>query len=256
MKVYLSGSTSSIRVPCREIALTNGERIRLYDTSGPCTDPEFTVDLKQGLPPLRQPWIHGRNNVEPGAGGRWGLRAKAGRRVTQMHYARRGEITPEMEFVALREGVVARAGARRDRARPRHPPRQHQPSRDGAHDHRAPLPGEDQRQHRQLGGELVHRGRGREDDAGRPAGAPTPSWISPRARTSTRRASGSSGTRPSPSGTVPIYQALEKVRGQGRGTDLGDLPRHAHRAGRAGGRLLHHPRRRAARATSRSPPTA
>src|SRR5262252_9484201 len=105
MKIYLSGSNPSIRVPAREIALTNGERLRLYDTSGPYTDPDYTVDLKQGLPPLRQPWILGRNDAEPGAAGRWGLRARAGRRVTQMHYARRGEITPEMEFVALREGV-------------------------------------------------------------------------------------------------------------------------------------------------------
>ena len=106
MKVYVPGSDPSIRVPFREIALSNGERLRLYDTGGPYTDPDFAADLKQGLPPLRQPWIIGRDDVEPGAAGRWGLRAKPGRRVTQMHYARRGEITPEMEFVALREGVA------------------------------------------------------------------------------------------------------------------------------------------------------
>src|SRR5262245_40702524 len=105
MKVYLSGSSPSIRVPAREISLTNGERIRLYDTSGPYTDRDYAVDLKQGLPPLRQAWILGRDDVEPGAGGRWGLRARPGSRVTQMHYARRGDVTPEMEFVALREGV-------------------------------------------------------------------------------------------------------------------------------------------------------
>src|SRR5499427_8869788 len=108
MKIYLSGSNPSIRVPAREIALTNGERIRLYDTSGPYTDAEYTVDLKQGLPPLRQTWLLGREDVEPGAGGRWGLRARPGRRVTQMHYARRGDVTPEMEYVALREGVDPR----------------------------------------------------------------------------------------------------------------------------------------------------
>src|SRR5215510_3019320 len=106
MKVYLSGSSPSIRVPLRQITLTNGESVRLYDTSGPYTDPDFTVDLKQGLPPLRQQWILGRDDVEPAAGGRWGLRAKPGRRVTQLHYARRGEVTPEMEFVALREGMA------------------------------------------------------------------------------------------------------------------------------------------------------
>src|SRR6266536_779730 len=105
MKIYLTGSSPSIQVPFREIALTSGERIRLYDTGGPHTDPDFTADLKQGLPPLRRSWILGRKDVQPGAGGRWGLRAESGRRVTQMHYARRGEITPEMEFVALREGV-------------------------------------------------------------------------------------------------------------------------------------------------------
>ena len=102
MKTYLSGSDPSIRVPIRDIALTNGERLRLYDTSGPYTDPDFTPDLKQGLPPLRRHWILSRGDVEPGAGGRWGLRARPGACVTQMHYARRGEITPEMEFVARR----------------------------------------------------------------------------------------------------------------------------------------------------------
>ncbi|HKA62958.1 MAG TPA: phosphomethylpyrimidine synthase ThiC [Methylomirabilota bacterium] len=105
MKVYVSASNPSVRVPFREVALTTGERLRLYDTSGPYTDPEYTPDVKQGLPPLRRHWILSRGDAEPGAGGRWGLRAKPGRRVTQMHYARRGEITPEMEFVALREGM-------------------------------------------------------------------------------------------------------------------------------------------------------
>src|SRR3990172_350090 len=94
MKIHLSGSDPSIRVPLREVSLTTGERVRLYDTSGPYTAPAFTADLKQGLPPLRRPWILGRGDVEPGASGRWGLRATPGRRVTQMHYARRGAITP------------------------------------------------------------------------------------------------------------------------------------------------------------------
>ncbi|MBI2526780.1 MAG: phosphomethylpyrimidine synthase ThiC, partial [Candidatus Rokubacteria bacterium] len=106
MKTYLSGSLPSIRVPVQEIRLGNGESLRLYDTSGLYTDPDFAPDLKQGLPPLRRPWILDRGDVEPGASGRWGLRARPGRRVTQMHYARRGEITPEMEFVALREGMA------------------------------------------------------------------------------------------------------------------------------------------------------
>ena len=59
MKVYLTGSSPSIQVPFREIALTSGERIRLYDTGGPHTDPDFTADLKQGLPPA---CAHGSRN--------------------------------------------------------------------------------------------------------------------------------------------------------------------------------------------------
>jgi phosphomethylpyrimidine synthase len=101
---------------------------QLYDTSGPYTDPEYQVDLRRGLPPLRRDWIVARGDVEelpqptsvyrqqreadPAlaalrfTASRKPLRAKSGRRVTQMHYARRGEITPEMEFIALREGVA------------------------------------------------------------------------------------------------------------------------------------------------------
>src|SRR3990167_1993639 len=158
MKIHLSGSHPSIRVPVREISLSNGESLRLYDTSGPYTAPGFTPDPKQGLPALRRPWILERGDVEPGAGGRWGLRARPGRRVTQRHYARRGEITPEMEVVALRGGLPPPAGRGGEGGGAPHPPRQHQPPRDGAHDHRAPLSREDQRQYRQLGRDLLHRG--------------------------------------------------------------------------------------------------
>jgi phosphomethylpyrimidine synthase len=102
--------------------------LRLYDTSGPYSDPAFTPDLNQGLAPLRLGWILSRGDVEelatPSSAYRLQreadprlaairfvnlrkpLRAKPGRRVTQMHYARRGEITPEMEFIAIREGVT------------------------------------------------------------------------------------------------------------------------------------------------------
>ena len=128
-KIYLTGSCSDLRVPMREIALS-GENppVRLYDTSGPYTDPEAELDVKRGLAPLRLPWILGRADVEelagpssryrrerdddPALGGvrfasvRRPLRAPVGRRVTQMHYARRGEVTPEMEFVAIRDGVA------------------------------------------------------------------------------------------------------------------------------------------------------
>src|SRR3989454_3337142 len=128
-KIYLAASRSDVRVPMREVALSGGEPpLTLYDTSGPYTDPDTHSDIKQGLSPLRLPWILGRADVEelsgpsslyrrdregdPALGGvrfasvRRPLRARTGRRVTQMHYARRGEITAEMEFVALREGVT------------------------------------------------------------------------------------------------------------------------------------------------------
>jgi len=127
-KVYVAGSRPDVRVPMREIALTPpNPPVRLYDTSGPYGDPEVTIDLERGLEPRRLPWILERCDVEELAapsseyrreresdreldglrfrGAQRLLRAMPGRRVTQMHYARRGEITPEMEFVALREGV-------------------------------------------------------------------------------------------------------------------------------------------------------
>src|SRR5438067_3164288 len=126
-KVYVEGSR--VRVPFSEVALTNGEQVRLYDTSGPGSDPTT------GLPPLRRPWILARGDVEEYEGravsarddgraavrrgqgterfnggdgaGRRPLRGLPGRRVTQMHYARAGHVTPEMEFIALREEVDA-----------------------------------------------------------------------------------------------------------------------------------------------------
>ena len=117
-KVYVSGTLPGVRVPMREFALTPPEPpLRLYDTTGSYTDPDYTVDLQRGLPALRLPWILGRGDVEelPGSlpetgarmpAGRRPLRAKPGRRATQMRYARQGEVTPEMEFIALREGCA------------------------------------------------------------------------------------------------------------------------------------------------------
>ncbi len=116
-KVYVSG-TRGIRVPFREIRLSGGEPpLRVYDTSGPRSH-----DIREGLPELRADWIHSRGDVSevarsyrapdgaaraeiPAALQRGALRGTSC--VTQMHYARRGEITPEMEFVALREGLPA-----------------------------------------------------------------------------------------------------------------------------------------------------
>jgi phosphomethylpyrimidine synthase len=127
MKVYVGGSDPSIRVPRRAVTLTDGTVHTLYDTSGPYTDSESLVDIRTGLQPLRRRWIAARNDTieleRPTSLYRRGReampelnelrfpspraprRAKPGGNVTQMHYAARGEITPEMEFVALRESV-------------------------------------------------------------------------------------------------------------------------------------------------------
>jgi len=133
-KAYLPGSRPDLRVPVREIVLTSTDGspaapFRVYDTSGPYTDAEAVIDIRQGLPKLRDEWIRQRGDVEEQervrvplegdghnrrdplgdlgtfpAAQRRPLRARPGAAVTQMHYARRGEITAEMEFIALREG--------------------------------------------------------------------------------------------------------------------------------------------------------
>ena len=127
MKVYVGGSDPSIRVPRRAVTLTDGTVHTLYDTSGPYTDSESSLDIRRGLQPLRERWIAARNDtieldratslyrrgreamseldVVRFPSPRLPRRAKPGANVTQMHYAARGEITPEMEFVALRESV-------------------------------------------------------------------------------------------------------------------------------------------------------
>ncbi|MBC5804061.1 MAG: phosphomethylpyrimidine synthase ThiC [Candidatus Eremiobacteraeota bacterium] len=127
-RTYALGSASSVRVPVREITLTNGASHVLYDTSGPYGDPDIVTDVRRGLEALRSSWIATRDDTaeleRPSslyrlgrdampelaairfAAARRPRRAKPGANVTQMHYARRGEITREMEFVALREGVA------------------------------------------------------------------------------------------------------------------------------------------------------
>jgi phosphomethylpyrimidine synthase len=122
-KVYVQGSRPDIRVPVRRVVTSDpagfdreaATALDLYDTSGPYTDPSSPTDATAGLSPLRRAWTLERGDVEerplpsvPAAapGGRTPLRARAGAAVTQMHYARRGTITPEMEFVAIREGVA------------------------------------------------------------------------------------------------------------------------------------------------------
>ncbi len=130
-KVYSQGSRPDLRVPFREVTLTpttgrfgqeENAPLSLYDTSGPYTDEAIELDLRKGLPPLRGNWILERGDVEESPGHRVApngkdeeqffpglerrpLRAKAGRAVTQMHYARKGIVTPEIEFIAIREGV-------------------------------------------------------------------------------------------------------------------------------------------------------
>jgi phosphomethylpyrimidine synthase len=114
-RVYVEGSRQDLRVPFREVAqaATHGVAgdspnapLRLYDTSGAHGDPEVSVAPETGLPGLRAPWILERGDVEavPGTA-RTTLRARPGTAVTQLHYARQGTVTPEMEFIAIRENV-------------------------------------------------------------------------------------------------------------------------------------------------------
>jgi phosphomethylpyrimidine synthase len=122
----------ALRVPFREIALNPtrafdgkveaNDPVRVYDCSGPWGDPAFKGTVEQGLPPLRRPWIMARGDVQeveitykpipghsdatiPPSLRRKALRAKPGQAVSQLHYARRGIITPEMEFIAIRENL-------------------------------------------------------------------------------------------------------------------------------------------------------
>ncbi len=115
-KVYLSGQLHpEIRVPMRHISVhpTAGEPgITVYDSSGPYTDPAIPIDIAKGLPRMREPWITARADVERHGSA---LRARAGVAVTQLAYARAGIVTPEMEFVAIRENMGReRMGAARD----------------------------------------------------------------------------------------------------------------------------------------------
>jgi phosphomethylpyrimidine synthase len=133
-KVYIQGSTPDIQVPMRAISLTDtptglgGEKnppVLVYDTSGVYSDPNVAIDLTKGLPDLRSQWIEARGDTEKltGLSSEFGRqrardiataelrfahiqnprRAKTGQNVSQMHYARRGIITPEMEYIAIRE---------------------------------------------------------------------------------------------------------------------------------------------------------
>jgi phosphomethylpyrimidine synthase len=137
-KAYVMGSRDDIRVPFRKISLTDTPHrdttkpgdpnapIYIYDTSGIYTDPTASIDLEKGLPAIRSSWIDSRADTEELAEysseftreqeaamleiplfehNRQPRRAQAGKNVSQMHYARKGIITPEMEFIAIRENI-------------------------------------------------------------------------------------------------------------------------------------------------------
>ena len=150
-KVYEAGSRPDLRVPFREVSLADTHTsagveknppLYVYDTSGPYTDPRAAIDVRAGLPALRAPWIEERGDTDvlQGPTSRYGRlrlddpklgqlrfghvraprRAKAGANVSQMHYARRGIVTPEMEFIAIRESMKLDA-YREEVRRRRHP---------------------------------------------------------------------------------------------------------------------------------------
>ncbi len=135
-KIYVTGSRPDIRVPMREIsqadtpAMFGAEKnppIYVYDTSGPYTDPDVKIDIRSGLASVRGAWIAERGDTEelPGPSSQYGVerlndpklhelrfnlhrkprRAMAGKNVSQMHYARQGIVTPEMEYIAIRENM-------------------------------------------------------------------------------------------------------------------------------------------------------
>lgn len=139
-KIYVEGSRPDIRVPMREISqadthtdagVEKNPPIWVYDTSGPYTDPDVRIDIRKGLSPLRAAWIEERHDSDnlPQASSEYGRsrltdpklaevrfdltrtprRAKAGMNVTQMHYARNGVVTPEMEYIAIRENLKIQA---------------------------------------------------------------------------------------------------------------------------------------------------
>jgi phosphomethylpyrimidine synthase len=153
-KIYVQGTQSGVRVAMREILQnptrnTKGEAVEenpplvVYDPSGPYTDPNVTTDIRKGLAPLRIHWIWDRGDVEmlPDVSSEYGrrrasdpsldairfqhirkpLRAKPGKNVTQRHYARKGIITPEMEYIAIRENQTLEAARANRKIAAQHP---------------------------------------------------------------------------------------------------------------------------------------
>jgi len=151
-KVYVQGSRPDIRVPMREIVLSDtltekgrepNAPVRVYDSSGLYSDPDARIDLRAGLPAIRDAWIEERGDTErlPGVSSTYGAqrladlrtahlrfehlraprRAKPGRNVTQLHYARQGIITPEMEYIAIRENMSLIQAREQAALSPQHP---------------------------------------------------------------------------------------------------------------------------------------
>lgn len=226
-KIHVEGSLPGVRVPMREIVLTKtptlfgGEEnapVTVYDCSGAYTDPTAAIDLAKGLPALRAQWIAARGDSErlPGISSEFGRarehdpklahvrfpnrvaprRAQAGANVSQMHYAKRGIITPEMEFVAIRENqrldavheahllnqhrgesfgaaiqkVITPEFVRDEIARGRAIlPNNIKPGK-RADDHRPQFPHQDQREYRQQRGVVRYRRRSRKAGLGDPLG--------------------------------------------------------------------------------------
>ena len=249
--------------------------VYIYDTSGAFSDPAVEVDLTKGLPRLRESWIVGRGDVEqlPEISSEYGrmrrddhtldhlrfehialpYRAKRGAAITQMAYAKRGIITPEMEYVAIRENMnceqlgietyITPEFVRREIAEGRavlpaninHP--EAEPMIIGSQ-----LSGQDQHQHRQLGHHVGHRRGGGEGSlelqmGRRHAHGPLDGGQH------TRDARMDHPQLPRTRGYGTHISGSGEGRGPRRGSHVGALPRHTHRAVRAGCRLLHHTRR-------------
>ncbi len=296
-KIHVAGRVfPDVRVAMREIDLTPAAKeppLRVYDPSGPFTDPAATIDIRAGLPPLRDRWIRARGDVEEvtarnvrpednglrpdeasavplfDRGARRPLRAKAGNAVTQFAYARAGIVTPEMEYIAIRENLgrerrkdaPARDGESFGAAIPDYVTPEF--VRDEVARGRAIIPANINHPESEpmiigrnflvkinanIGNSIVTssvaRGSGQAglgDPLGRRHGDGSfhrqehphhPRMDHPQFAGADRHGADLSGAG--------------EGRRQGRGSDLGDLPRHAHRAMRAGRGLLHHPCRRAA----------
>ena len=236
--------------------------MRVYDTSGPVhgsrrRDRPGRRDCRS----CARPWILARGEYDVGAprrGNAPGLALTRPREVlrgrgtvTQMHYAKKGEVTPEMEFVAIREELPPEL-VRDEIARGRAiiPANINHPESEPMAIGRSFLV----KINANIGNSAVgvlDRGGGREDDVGDALGRGHGHGPLDRAGTSTRRASGSCATLRCPIGTVPIYQALEKVGGKAEELTWEIFRDTLDRAGRAGRGLLHDPRRRAPAPTCR-----